>query len=76
MTTVDVAEAQTQLAKLLALAMTGVDVVIAQGDIPLVRLVPVGEPQSARVAGLHRGAMHINHDFNDSLPDEYWLGDS
>jgi hypothetical protein len=27
-----------------------------------------------RVAGLHEGQIWISDDFNDSLPDEFWLG--
>lgn len=28
-----------------------------------------------RVAGLHEGQIWISDDFNDPLPDEFWLGD-
>jgi Protein of unknown function (DUF2281) len=28
-----------------------------------------------RVAGLHDGQIWISDDFNDPLPDEFWLGD-
>ena len=28
-----------------------------------------------RVAGLHEGQIWISDDFNESLPDEFWLGD-
>lgn len=74
-TTVDVHEAQARLLQLLALALQGDDVVIAQDNIPLVRLVPV-EPQPAkgRIAGLHKGAIRMSADFNESLPEEFWLG--
>jgi hypothetical protein len=27
-----------------------------------------------RVAGLHEGQIWISDDFNDPLPDEFWLG--
>jgi len=27
-----------------------------------------------RIAGLHEGQILISDDFNDSLPDEFWLG--
>jgi Protein of unknown function (DUF2281) len=29
---------------------------------------------SQRIAGLHEGQIWIGDDFNDSLPDEFWLG--
>ncbi len=73
-TTIDVAEAQTQLQQLLALAMQGGDVVIAKDNVPLVRLVPVNAPQPRRTAGMHPGAMRMSDDFNDPLSDDFWLG--
>ncbi len=72
---VDIQEAQTQLLQLLALALQGNDVVIAEDNVPLVRLVPV-QPQSLRrIADLHKGAIRMRADFNEPLPDEFWLGD-
>lgn len=73
-TTIDVHEAQTQLLQLLTLVLKGGDVVIAKDNIPLVRLVPVMPQKKRRIAGLHGGAMRMRADFNDSLPDEFWLG--
>jgi antitoxin (DNA-binding transcriptional repressor) of toxin-antitoxin stability system len=73
-TTIDVQEAQTQLLHLLTLAMKGTEVVIAKDNVPLVRLVPLKPPGKRRIAGLHRGAMRMRSDFNDPLPDEFWLG--
>lgn len=74
-TTVDIHDAQTQLLQLLALALKGDDVVISRDNVPLVRLVPIA-PQTAkgRIAGLHKGAIRMSADFNDPLPDEFWLG--
>jgi len=74
-TTIDVHEAETRLVQLIALALKGGDVVIAKDNIPLIRLVPVQPESKRRVAGLHRGAMRMHADFNDPLPDEFWLGD-
>ena len=70
----DIQEAQTKLAQLLALALKGADVIIAEGDEPLVRLVPVRPGQQPRIADLHRGAMRMRAGFNEPLPDEFWLG--
>lgn len=73
-TTIEVEDAQTQLMQLLTLAMKGGDVIIAKDNVPLVRLVPVNSQAKRRTAGLHRGAMQMSDDFNDPLPDEFWLG--
>lgn len=71
---IDVQEAQSQLLKLLHLAMQGKDVVITEKDESQVRLVPVRTMTRGRVAGLHKGAIRMTADFNDPLPDEFWVG--
>lgn len=73
--TIDVMEAQSQLAKLLALALQGNKVIISDNEEPVVQLVPVGQDAKRRIAGLHRGAMRMSDDFNAPLPDEFWLGE-
>ncbi|HEX6292440.1 MAG TPA: hypothetical protein VFZ66_24860 [Herpetosiphonaceae bacterium] len=72
--TVDVQEAQHQLAELLTLAQQGNEVIIAEGNRPLARLVPFTPPGKPRVAGLHQGAMQMHPDFDEPLPDEFWMG--
>jgi antitoxin (DNA-binding transcriptional repressor) of toxin-antitoxin stability system len=54
--------------------MQGNEVVIAANQVPLVKLVPVRKRPQRRVAGLHRGALKMRDDFNEPLPDEFWLG--
>ena len=71
---IDIREAQPQLAELLELALAGTEVTIVEGDKPLARLVPVASPSGTRVAGLHRGAIQVGEDFDDPLPDGFWLG--
>jgi hypothetical protein len=39
------------------------------------RLVPVvSHSQKKRVAGLNRGTISTSEDFDEPLPDEFWLG--
>lgn len=71
---VDVQEAQQQLAELLSLAQQGNDIIIAEGNTPLDRLVAIAPQGKPCVAGLHQGAMRMRSDFNDPLPDEFWTG--
>ncbi|RIK43818.1 MAG: toxin-antitoxin (TA) system antitoxin [Chloroflexi bacterium] len=73
--TVEVNEAQTQLSKLLALALQGNKIVITENQRPMVQLVPIRRQPQRRIAGLHRGAMRMREDFNEPLPDAFWLGD-
>ncbi len=71
---VDVQEAQRQLAELVSLAQQGNDIIIAEDNIPLARLVAVAPRGTSRIAGLHQGAIRMHSDFNDPLPDEFWTG--
>ena len=68
----NVHEAKTQLSKLLDLASSGEEVIIAKAGEPCVRLTPV-EPHSKlpkeRVLGLSKGKFWMADDFNDPLPE-------
>ncbi len=72
--TIDIRDAQGQLLTLFSLARQGQEIVIAENEVPIVRFVPVSKPTQRRIAGLHRGVMHMHDDFNEPLPDEFWLG--
>lgn len=72
--TVDVEDAKDRLPELLSLALEGNEVIISEGDRPVARLVPIRPPGRKRVMGLHRGAARMSEDFDDPLPDEFWLG--
>lgn len=74
--TVTLQEAQTRLAELLILAQSGSEIIIAEGNKPLARLVPIaGSDRPRRVAGLHRGKIWMSDDFDAPLPDEFWTGE-
>lgn len=72
--TIEVAEAQSQLAELIALAAAGTDVVLTERDTPRARLVAVVPPATRRKAGLHPGSMTTSEDFDAPLPGELWAG--
>jgi prevent-host-death family protein len=71
---INVDEATTQLADLLAIASEGGEVIITQNGKPLARLVPISQHQKKRVAGLNRGNIWTSKDFDEPLPDEFWMG--
>ncbi|MGV3720968.1 MAG: type II toxin-antitoxin system Phd/YefM family antitoxin [Actinomycetota bacterium] len=70
----DLEEAQSRLRELLIEVAGGAEVILTDGSMPLARLVPLNAPLSQRVAGLHPGAMQMSDDFDEPLPDEFWLG--
>lgn len=72
--TVDIREAQARLPELLSLAQEGNEVIISEGDRPVARLVPIPSPGRKRVMGLHRGTAWMSEDFDEPLPDGFWLG--
>ncbi len=78
-TTVDINEAQLPLAELLNLTKDGHEVIIVEGNTPVARLTafsPSSAQPQQRVAGLHRGAAWVSEDFDQPLPDEFWMGNS
>jgi prevent-host-death family protein len=78
--TVALQETQGQLLELLALTLKGDEVVITENDKPVARLVPAeaesvdDAPPRKRIAGLNRGSIWVSDDFDEPLPDEFWLG--
>jgi antitoxin (DNA-binding transcriptional repressor) of toxin-antitoxin stability system len=74
-TTVEVEEAKTKLGNLLALALGGNEVIIADGGQPVVRLVPVAPKKKKRVAGLNRGQIKMHDNFDEPLPETFWMGE-
>ena len=72
--TVDIRQAQTDLKELLPLVIAGTEIIFARDNTPIARLVPIALPTAPRVAGLHAGAVWISDDFNEPLPEEFWMG--
>ena len=72
--TVELSEAPSQLAALVAQAAAGTEIVLVEGNTPRARLVALAPPDAPRVPGLHPGSMEAAADFNAPLPDGFWLG--
>lgn len=75
--TVEVKQTQTFLKELLSLVIKGTEIILTQGNTPIARLVPIAaSPATPRVPGLHQNAIWISNDFDEPLPDEFWLGEA
>ncbi|MBU0701947.1 toxin-antitoxin (TA) system antitoxin [bacterium] len=75
--TVDVHDAQTKLHKLLSLALEGNEVIIAEDNRLMAKLVPFfpfSVPPKSRIAGLNKDKIWVSKDFNEPLSDEFWIG--
>ena len=74
---IDVKKENMPLQKLLELVASGLDVVLTEGKSPVARVVPVPRKVKARrVPGLNPGKIWISPDFDDPLPDSFWLGEN
>lgn len=60
-------DAKTNLSRLIADALAGDDVVIARGNVPVVRLVPVN-PIGVRRFGALKGQISMDARFDEPLP--------
>lgn len=69
---VDVHQAQKDLKELLSLVATGTEIVFTEGGTPIARLISAG----SRVAGLHTGAIWTSPDFDEPLPEEFWVANA
>ena len=62
--------AKTTLSKLIELAQAGEEVVIARGDTPVARLVPIVAQLPERRPGTLRGVVHMTDAFFEPLPED------
>jgi len=69
--TVDINEAQW--AKLLSMVST--EIILMEGSTFIARLVPVSSSTSSRLPNLHGGAIWTSDDFDQPLPDEFWMAE-
>ena len=70
MQTVNIYQAKTQLSKLVDLASSGTDVVIARAGKPVARLTSLKKTKRPLVFGLLEGEGWIAEDFDAPLPDD------
>jgi antitoxin (DNA-binding transcriptional repressor) of toxin-antitoxin stability system len=73
--TIDVKEALFEWKELLTLVQQGSEVILTEGGTPVARLTPVEQDNGQRVLGLHAGNWSVRADFDEPLPDSFWLGD-
>jgi len=73
MITINIGDAQTQLPKLLSLVSEGNEIIISDDDKPLSKIVPFSVPSKKRTAGLNKGKIHASNDFDEPLPDDFWM---
>jgi prevent-host-death family protein len=74
--TVEVQDAQQQLALLLDEVAAGTEIILTEDNKPRARLVAINVVVPRRIPGLNRGSMTMSDDFDEPLPDEFWTGEA
>ncbi len=59
---------------LLELAKKESGIVVTKSGQPIAQVIPMAEKPKQRIAPLHPGAWEVSEDFDEPLPDEFWLG--
>jgi prevent-host-death family protein len=62
--------AKTNLSKLIEQAHSGEEIIIARGDVPVARLVPIIEQLPKRQPGTLHGVVKVTETFFEPLPQE------
>ncbi|MDM8517191.1 hypothetical protein QUF76_13400 [Desulfobacterales bacterium HSG16] len=65
---------QAQISELLLLISKGDDIIIEKDNKPFAKLTAISGFGKKRVPGLNRGEIRVSEDFDEPLPDEFWLG--
>lgn len=67
---VNIHEAKTKLSELIVRVESGEEITVARAGKPVARLVPIREHKGKRTAGLAKGKIKIQDDFDAPLPAE------
>jgi len=67
--TINVKEAIRHFEDLVKRVESGSHIILQQDKKPIVHMWPF----PSRVAGLHSGSIKTSPDFDDELPDSYWM---
>jgi prevent-host-death family protein len=70
MTEVNIHPAKTHFSRLVDLAASGEEIIIAKAGKPVARLVPYREKGAVRRPGVMRGKIRIKKNFDEPLPKE------
>jgi antitoxin (DNA-binding transcriptional repressor) of toxin-antitoxin stability system len=67
--TVNIHEAKTHLSRLVNEALEGEEIVIARGNVPLIRLEVLASARRVRTFGFAEGLIAMSDDFDTPLDD-------
>ncbi len=68
---------EVSIQTVIALTRNDDEIVLEENGEPLVKVTPIEKPErKERVLGLREGQVWLSEDFDDELPDEFWLAKS
>lgn len=75
--TIDLQTTPIDLESLLAQLTPDTEIILMKGEVSVARLALLDTPYlpKERIGGLHAGTTWASDDFDEPLPDEFWLGD-
>lgn len=77
--TIEIEHAQQQFEALMARVAAGEEILLLQNGVGFARITPrratENDENAPRVASLHRGNFWVSDDFDDPLPESFWLGE-
>ncbi|GBF81524.1 type II toxin-antitoxin system Phd/YefM family antitoxin [Aphanothece sacrum] len=71
---IEIRQNQIKLPELISLLQENEEIVITDGHIPVARLTSINDSGS-RTPDLYPHSIIISEDFDESLSDEFWLGE-
>lgn len=72
--TVDISQAQECLEQMAAAPANGDVIVVTKDQTPVAKIIALQNAPKKRIAGLSQGKIWMADDFDDPLPDSFWLG--
>lgn len=73
--TIDIDRGEFSLSEMVRLIKEGTELLLLENETPLAHLTPLDRPEYKRRPGLFAGQIRISDDFDDPLPDSFWLGE-
>lgn len=68
-------ELQNKISEMLECIAVGDKIIIKKDNKPFARLIPFSNRENKRVAGLNKGEIWISDDFDEPLPDSFWMNE-
>ena len=73
--TLDITTMQAIKDDVLSLLEQDTEIILTENGHPVARILPVRKLSRKQLTGLFPGAMVMHDDFDEPLPDNFWLGD-